>query len=261
MKIQSRLFFLLASTCLAGTSFAAAAPNITQNNIKHFLIFAEGGASFSNTTSISHGTDWDSTPQGYSSNLGDSSILGGGLGYIFNPLLTFQVAATYRGDFSYNKYQSSTSVEGDKIRNFNLSNTNVMFDLYLNGAGVSDRLAWKNSWFMLDPFVNVGIGPSFNTVSNFHSTSTVTGKSFSLENSNTNVSFGYEAGGGLNLHIDDSGLVGLGYGYMNAGNFKSNNYLLDNPGNFGTPSGITNSRWVGTLSANEVYLDAGFVFN
>lgn len=78
---------------------------------------------------------------------------------------------------------------------------------------------------------------------------------------NTNVSFGYEAGAGLNLHIHDSVLVRLGYRYMNAGNFKSNNYLLDNPGNFGTPSGITNSRWVGTLSANEVYLDAGFVFN
>lgn len=208
----------------------------------------EAGLSSSNQAQINVTTSpsgWDFTPDGYNSNLGNSEILGLGIGYVINPLLRTELNIDRRGSFQYQKFQTSTGQFGNKTRYFDLTNTTIMANLFLEGSGLPHDLSYHSTHFTLDPFVGAGVGVAFNTVSNFYTIPVGSSAKVSTMNSHTQTSFAYQLGAGVNLITQKSLSFGIGYRYLDAGNFSSDNYLTDLQ--------LTAIPWTGKLRTNEIY--------
>lgn len=231
-------------------------------------IALSAGGSYSLETSINASPIfWDPSPEGYNSDLGHSEVLGASIGYVFNPLFRFELGADHRDSFQYKKYQSTptSTTWGPRNRYFDLSNTTVMGTLFVDGSGVSERFFYQGKGFMLDPFFGVGLGAAFNTLDNLHSVSlkkNIAGRSFSLmDSAYTNKAFAYQLNAGINIKTTRKIAVGLGYRYLDAGRFESNNYIVDNPDNIGTTSGVTVPTWTGSLKTNEFYVTLKYAIN
>lgn len=221
----------------------------------------EGGISYSQEIHFTPGPPWDPSPEGYDADLGHSEVLGAGLGYIINPALRAEITVDHRNSFDYEKFQTSPATLGSKTRNFDLKSTTVMANLFIDGSGIGSGLAFRSCYFMVDPFINAGIGSAFNTVDNFHSTQTGTNKVFSLVPANTQTSFAYQVGAGFTIKTCSHLALGVGYRYVDAGNFSSNTYFLDNPDNPGVTSGAASSAWKPKLKTNEVYASLHYNFD
>jgi opacity protein-like surface antigen len=227
-------------------------------------VILEAGASFSRdiTPTLTGGgpLGWDPSPEGYTHDLGTSSVLGGGIGYVINPLLLVEIGADRRNSFSYEKFQTSPATLGSKTRYFELKNTTVMANAFLNGSGLSPRFAYRTTNFIIDPFLNAGAGLSVNTVTNFHSNKTDSDLVFSMMTDNSINSFAYQLGAGVNIRTNYGLGIGIGYRFVDAGNFQSNNYIVDNP-DTGAASGLATSTWKSDLKTNEVYLLLSYLLN
>jgi len=224
-------------------------------SIHNVYLKVEAGASFSESTSLSvtqnnDPLNWDPASQGYNNDLGTSEIVGLSLGYSIYDWIDVELEAAHRNSFRYQKTQTSTGAFGDKTRYFDIENTTVMANVFLNGNGLSQPIAYRTSFGIFDPFVTAGLGVAFNHMTDFHSTATTTGDKFSAMNPNTTASFAYQVGAGINLRTTQRFMFGLGYRYLDAGNFESNKRIVD------APSGIDDaaSPWKGELKVNEVYL-------
>ena len=174
---------------------------------------------------------------------------------LINPLFRFELGADHRNSFEYNKFLSTpTSTSwGPRTRMFHLSNTTVMGSLFMNGSGINR--AYQGNGFIIDPFFGAGIGSAFNALDNMHSTQTIGNRTFSIMSAaNTTRSFAYQFNVGFDVKKNRKLAVGVGYRYLNAGHFASNNYIVDNPDNIGLTSGVTVPAWTGTLRTNEVYV-------
>ena len=216
------------------------------------------GGSYSTDASISASpVFWDPTPEGYNNNVGQSEVLGAGIGYVINPLLRFELGADHRNSFQYQKYQSTptSTTWGPRNRYFDVSNTTVMGTLFINGSGLSDRAFYQGSGFIIDPFVGAGLGGAFNTVDNLHSVQTGAGaRAFSLmPAANSTRAFAYQFSAGFDIKTTRKLAIGIGYRYLNAGHFESNNYIVDNSNNIGMTSGVAVPSWNGVLRTNEVF--------
>ena len=71
---------------------------------------------------------------------------------------------------------------------------------------------------------------------------------------NTTRSFAYQFSVGFDVKTSRKLALGVGYRYLNAGHFSSNNYIVDNPDNISLTSGVTVPAWTGILRTNEVYV-------
>jgi opacity protein-like surface antigen len=280
----------MSKKCCIGIIFISAALNLTSsyaNKIKtkeqsqdkdsimmlwsrtgNIYIALSAGGSYSLETSINASPIfWDPSPEGYNSDLGNSEVLGASIGYVINPLFRFELGADHRDSFKYKKYQSTpTSTSwGPRNRYFDLSNTTVMGTLFLDGSGVSDRFFYQGKGFIIDPFFGVGLGAAFNTLDNLHSVSLkkdMAGRAFSLmESAYTSKAFAYQLNAGVTIKTTRKIAIGLGYRYLDAGHFESNNYLVDNPDNIGMTSGVTVPTWGGSLKTNEFYVTIKYAIN
>lgn len=235
------------------TSFNAFAQNGC------LYLATEAGISFSKTAHINPSrVGWNRSPNGYDSKLQESEVLGAGLGFRFCPLLSAELMVDRRNSFKYKKYQiAGTASAVNRTRFFNLTNTTIMANLFGYGSGISDCLIYQANNFVFEPFVNVGLGASYNTLDNFHSISD-NGTAFSVESPFTRTSLAYQLGIGLQVSSCDFLALALGYRYLDAGKFSSNNYL------YNLFAGATNqsvASWVARLKANELYLKLIFFIN
>ncbi|MGA2655081.1 MAG: outer membrane beta-barrel protein [Gammaproteobacteria bacterium] len=249
---------LLSSSLLAHAEDECSSCEIESGD---FYVSVQGGISFSDeadmevVTGSNPLTEWDPAPEGYDSDLGDSEVLGASFGYAIHPLAILEVEVANRSSFEYEKYQS-----GDipKTRYFDVNNTTVMANLMFNGSGLDEPFTFETDSMMWDPFIKIGAGVAYNTVDNFHSVSpddTV----YSVMPENTETSFAYQLGAGINIRTEESLVIGIGYRYVNAGDFSSNNYFS---GISSTDSGSVNHQtdpWEGELSTNEVYIALSYV--
>jgi len=255
----STVALLFTTTVFAEQETEQACVSCLDNNI---YLKLEAGASFSTHTDMdvltgeNQTTDWDIAAQGYNSNLGTSEVLGASIGYLVNPLVAFELELANRNSFNYKKDQSSPPPDGDKTRYFDVKNTTVMANIFLNGSGLQGPYSYKNDYFMIEPFVNAGMGAAFNTVDNFHSVQSGTGIHFSSMNNKTKTSFAYQLGAGVNLRTDNLGIA-LGYRYVDAGQFESNDVIK--PSEL-SPDSVELSPWKGYLRMNEVYLALSYYF-
>lgn len=197
---------------------------------------------------------WDPSPDGYNGRLRNSEILGAGLGLQFFPGFGAELLVDRRNSFRYIKTQSSDAALGNKVRYFNFSNTTVMANLIVQGSYFSDCLCYQMNNFPVQPFLNAGLGVSYNTVDNFHSIQLNQSNEFSRMTSFTKRSFAYLLGAGLQFSCDPFE-VALGYRYLDGGKFRSNDYISDL--GIGSPLnnfGSATSPWRGKFRTHELYL-------
>lgn len=242
--------FLAAQANAAINSFTDEANN---PNPENFFLELGTGISFPNKVNISPDpSQWDASPQGYNNSLSIKPLYMAGIGYNFDSLYSFDLSGTYRGEYQYQKFQTSTAVgtpgfSGDKTRFFDLSSMSILFNATLYGQEISKDLIWNTgSVGFIQPFLGTGLGVSYNTVSNFHSITT-NGTTASILANNTSPSFAYQFNAGLEWQYERMG-VDVGYRYFNAGSFQSNNYII------GVAGAGSISTWKSTLGANEIFL-------
>jgi opacity protein-like surface antigen len=268
--MNKKLFVSLS--CIIGVlsqpSFAAEpkekdslSTNATINNLwsesRKMYIALTAGGSYSTEASISASpVFWDPTPEGYNNNIGQSELLGASIGYVITPLYRVEIGVDHRNSFEYEKYQSTptSTTWGPRTRYFSMSNTTIMATAFINGSGISHRAFYQGTGFMIDPFFGAGLGSAFNTVDNLHSIQTQqTARAFSLmPAAYTSRSLAYQFSVGFDVKTNNKLALGISYRYLNAGNFISNHYIVDNSNNIGVTSGVAVPPWSGTLRANEL---------
>jgi len=262
-------FAVLSFLVLFGQVFAnggALLPS-SQQKTHHFFITLGTGYSKSKTTDLKVDTSfWDPAIQGYNDDMGSSELYTVGAGVQVNNFLTIALDATRRPDYQYSKFQTPSGPQpvgfiGTKTRKFDFDNTSIMLNALVYGAGFPHhRLDWSTQNVLIQPFVGVGIGVAYNTVSDFHSVSdsTVQGAKqvFSVANSHTISQFAWQLLAGLNMTLHKRFLVDMGYRYFDGGNFESNNYVYQVQG---LNSGLVVPPWKGKFRTNEAFVNFSYL--
>lgn len=231
-----------------------------------FFIFLGGGYSFSRDTGIKNPNPnlWASASQGYNSDLGDSEFYSGGLGFVLNQLLSISLEVTRRPSYEYSKFQTSPTLVpgglGPRTREFKFDNTSIMLDALFYGAGFPHHpLVWDISKSVsLQPFVGIGAGISYNTVSDFHTVLANTNQVVSVGNENTESAFSWQLEAGADFKIQQHSRIDIGYRYFDGGNFTGPNYIyaLNND-----PAGSTTvPAWKGDFRAHEAFINFYYIF-
>lgn len=234
---------------LFSTGLLTTLPAAATNYSNPYYLLLGTGISYSQSADIyADPTYWDASPQGYNSSVDHSVLYTAGVGAQITPALSVVIDGSMRPGFSYERYQTSNANNtpgflGDKTRYFELENTSLMVDAYLQGKGLSDHLYYNLGHNMgVQPIASVGVGVAYNTVTNFHS---VTGNTASsIMPDKTTSSFAWKASVGLQLTLCPKVDIAASYQYFDGGDFQSNNYIVDS-------SRLVVTPWKGKLKANE----------
>tara|TARA_R110002126_G_scaffold175960_1_gene324559 strand:+ start:11964 stop:12758 length:795 start_codon:yes stop_codon:yes gene_type:complete len=258
---QSTLLVLALNSGLALAGTMGPTDNFTHSP---YVKLGSGG-SYSMKAGISpdHQT-WDTSPQGYNADVGNTALYSAAFGYHISSLLSGDIQYIYRPSYNYEKYQTSSAAgtanfSGNKTRYFDLQSNSLMANAYLHGReypGILNRALGQG--FFVEPFIGGGLGVAFNTVSNFHSVSQTRsgvnrGPVVAMILDHERTSLAYQFSAGLNLYNNTHFNLGAGYRYYNGGVFTSENYLIEHQ--------ITVPPWKGTLQANEFFIDLMYKFN
>lgn len=237
-----------------------------------FYLKASSGVSFSETAKINATPlEWDASPQGYNSRLGNTGIISAGIGYEFPCILALDVTVAYRPGYNYRKFQTTSASDtpgflGEKTRQFDLDVYTAMFNVYLSGKGV-EWLEWN--WECIPvkiyPLVGAGIGYNQLNINNFRSVPTavpvldcqghpfVEPGTFGSESPLTErFHFAYQIMAGVEARICDQWAISLGYRYFDAGRFNGPQYIR-NP--CGEAVNVKGNVWKIDFKANEIFFE------
>lgn len=255
---------LQSSLSYAGTMGDKVDEQISQ---KYFIAVGSGISFAYDANPYIEDSLWSDAIEGYGSPLGNAALYTAALGYTINDAINIDVSYTFRGIYSYEKFQtappSATDQLSSRTRYFNLSSNALLFDVSLDG-GVYPALkydAWSHGF--IQPFIGAGLGVSYNTVSNFHTILSDSNVVTSTALNRTKASLAYQFNAGLEW-VFQRFSFDVGYRYFNAGSYESNDYLLTNytgPTQSSTVSSPkTTVPWKDTLSANELFFTAKVAF-
>lgn len=171
--------------------------------------------------------------------VGDSPIIGAGVGYRFNQYLRADVTLAYRGGYEID-------VNGRVLNN----NVNWQGDVSAL-TGLVNVYGDIGKFGILTPYVGAGIGVSRNQIDDIaiHATG-VTGH---IDGETTN-SFAWQLSAGVGIEVAPKWTVDVGYRYINLGEAKSGN--TGNVNNVG----ITGEASKGDLSAHEIQAGVRYQF-
>lgn len=262
--------------CLSGAYVSADEPCT-----KAFFLKAGVGGSFSRDASICvDSRQWNQASQGYSASVHKSELYTVAAGYMFNKLISAEGEVTVRPSFRYEKFQtpvaaSSFSFVGlaPRTRFFRLSNTAIMANLYVKGAGVAHGIACKfndGDW-VLQPVVGAGMGISYNTLYDFYTVlcdeaniinlnGLITRRVASVELPYTRRSFSGQVMLGVELAHEHFSTY-IGYRYFNGGLFESNKYLTSRNASTDATHAGTSAPWRGKLRTHEFVVNVGASFD
>jgi opacity protein-like surface antigen len=227
------------------------------------------GASFSEKTDIyASPVFWDPSPQGYNADMGCLPILTGGLGYEFCDLFSADITLSYRPNFHYKKFQTSTSTEtpgflGITTRNFNLDISTLMFSMYLSGVSFQN-LTWEIPCCCsaIYPIIGAGIGVNELLITNFRSTGLPPVSeadpfpAFSSDNAYfKSYHFTYQIMAGLEFRFMDCWAISAGYRWFDAGKFNGPEYVRDQTG-----IALEGIPWKIRFKANEFFFEFKYFF-
>lgn len=240
---------------------------------------AELGGSFTGCTTVcAPEYDWTAAPQGYNSSFGNSPLSGFGLGMYVNRWLAIGLSAQNRPNFSYCKSQTPPDGSTENPcnffpsldcfnRQFDLSNTSYMIDLFLNRSGDSSWFLVNWGGFKMAPYLGGSIGLSTSWVSNFRTTTDIerqpcpdndytigivrtvmTAKSFNK--------LGWQVQAGIDFPINETVTLGIGYRYFSGGTLHTNDYAIDPIGKPPETRDVIYSMcpWSWKLRANELVI-------
>ncbi len=249
-KLTSLFYLFLSSACIK-----------TLANYDNLYLIAGVGGSFTRCADICVDLNfWDAAVEGYNAQLGKSELYTIGLGYQAHAALRTTFEASFRPSLSYCKFQTGinegeANFLGNKTRYFNLSNASLMFNAYIDGAGITPGLDLNIGCdFHIQPFIGAGIGLSYNKIYNFHSVTTTLANAISYTVGSAMVStkhrtFSWQAFAGLEVARTSFCSLDIGYRYFDGGKIKSNNWAL------AVLPPQTTSPWTGKLRANEFFVN------
>ncbi len=263
--MKKRVVVALLSLMLAELAFANTCSETAekQRTPGHLYLKLNTGASFARKAKISAPpASWDPSPQGYNGRLKTRPIIGAGIGCDFNSLFSADITASFRPDYRYRKFQTSTSIStpafvGTKIRKFDLDATSLMGSLYLSGRGMS-FLSWDiTSSSELYPFFGGGIGASRLKIYNFRSTNLTSlippFPAFASENQYTiRYCFTYQLQTGLEYRYHEKWALSTGYRWFDSMRFKGPRYFRDS---IGQSFDVGKDEWRIKFRAHELFLE------
>ncbi|SIS74027.1 outer membrane protein [Insolitispirillum peregrinum] len=172
--------------------------------------------------------------------VGNSPIIGAGVGYRFNQYLRTDLTLGYRGGYDIN----ANTTQGGTTFNFkgDVSAITGMANVYVDVAKMG----------MFTPYVGAGIGFSRNKVSDTDITTTA-GVNGSLEG-DTTTSLAWQVGAGVGIDVAPKWTIDVGYRYLDLGEAKS--------GSTATIGGVTvgNATAKGDLRAHELQAGVRYAF-
>lgn len=210
---------------------------------------------------------WDHAPEGWNHRLDNTFIYGAFFGYNFSRLISLELAYNYRPSFKYAKFQTAPpgSSIGDRVRHFDLENRTLMLNSIFHLSAFSEGMQNFQEKTGVEPFINLGAGLASNKVGNFYGEGVgiKPGVIFSKMGDKTTYSFAAQAGAGINMMFTHNWAMKVGYRFLYGGNFKTQNYVTDDPDNQHKEipgSGNIANPWSGRLLANEVYATLSYIF-
>ncbi|MES2217240.1 MAG: SPOR domain-containing protein [Pseudomonadota bacterium] len=208
----------------------------------------------SNTMRVNNGTGFPN-PAGldsYSTNTRWGGSIGLGTGYRWQRdarwLPVYSVGLRYQHLFATNIGQQVTQFSTPEFTNYNYT-LNVASDVLL--------LATKLNLFQLGqilPFINAGVGISFNRVSNYSETplAGVTGRDTPGFANNSSHGFAYSIGAGLDWRVQSQLIMSLNYEFQGLGSINTRN---------GVDSWSAVHLHSGTYQSNNVLLSMSYLFD
>jgi opacity protein-like surface antigen len=155
-----------------------------------------------------------------SNSIGDSTFIGGGVGYNWNSWLRFDATAEYRSKARITALSVFTppnaAVALDQFEG------NLKSWVFLANAYVD-----LGTWNCFTPFVGAGIGGAYNMISDFTDVTpdvaafgNATGSSFGLGRGTNNWDLAWALYAGLTYNVSNAFKVDLTYRYLNYGSAK-----------------------------------------
>jgi len=170
--------------------------------------------------------------------LGTSAIFGGGIGYSFVPGIRTDFTLTYRSGF-----EQVSGFPQMPTGNAEFKSIASLVSLYLNLVP-SERLS---------PYAGFGIGIARNRLGDVGITNP-DGSLFGTIGGKTQTNFAWQVCAGVSANLGDRWLLDLGYHYLSAGEYSSQDLLLSSDGSssFG--------KDVGKFRANELLVSLQYTF-
>lgn len=155
-----------------------------------------------------------------SKSIGDSTFIGGGVGYNFNNWLRFDVTGEYRAKAHITALAVSQPFVPGPVA-VDQYEGNLSSWVFLANAFVD-----LGTWNCFTPFVGAGIGGAYNMISNFTDVTPdvaafgATGSSFGLGRGTSNWSLAWALYAGMSYAVSKNFNIDLTYRYLNYGSAK-----------------------------------------
>jgi opacity protein-like surface antigen len=151
--------------------------------------------------------------------IGDSAIIGGGVGYQFNPWLRFDLTGEYRTAANYRATQSYTDIFqpacGTSARCFDLYQAQVRTAAFLANGYVD-----LGTWHGITPFVGAGVGLANHWFENFNDSNPQAG-GFGYAHDTSRTNFAWAVMAGLGYNVTPNLKLEMSYRYLDMGRITS----------------------------------------
>lgn len=242
----------------------------------HDYWYGQVGAGYAWTTNAGiHNPNplvWDAAIQGYNDDLGGASFASLEIGRLFGRGFSTGLRYAFYDTFHYQKFQTGTSDTpsfsgNSRHRFFDLDHQHILVHFTFDPLKFI-RCRPILCGIKISPSLEVGIGPGFNRVTNFHTvglleipgTGTAVGSTTLIGATHSEVSFAWEAGVGVKFKVECLNLSWrIGYRYYDGGRFQGPSTVYPNSVlNQGLATRAT--PWKGHLRANEAVFQIDFGF-
>jgi opacity protein-like surface antigen len=154
------------------------------------------------------------------SSVSDAYFFGGGVGYAWNHWLRLEATAEYRA-----KSRFSAVASTNPFTQLNTYDANMKSWLFLANAFVD-----LGTWNCFTPFVGLGVGASWNQITDFKDVGTTGGRGFGRDTSK--LDFAWALYAGVAYNVTKSFTIDFTYRYLNLGDFTD---TIDCVGGCGGP--------------------------
>lgn len=161
--------------------------------------------------------------------IGDSTIIGGGVGYQFNHWLRFDLTGEYRTAANYRATQSYTDIWSAQVPVFSrcgggLGATPRCFDLYQaqvrSAVFLANGYVDLGTWYGITPFVGAGVGLANHWFENFNDFAPQTG-GFGYAHDTSRTNFAWAVMTGLGYNVTPNLKLEMSYRYLDMGRITS----------------------------------------
>ncbi len=168
-----------------------------------------------NFTQTNSAFDWPSTWQIVQTNIQDTTIFGGGVGYVVNNWFRVDVTGEYRTKALFKatgSYTNNCAVPGTC---FDINSGNVASSVFMANAYLD-----LGTWWCLTPFIGAGVGSTYNMVSGVQDNGINSNGSVGFgytSNDNSSWSLAWNVQAGLTYNVNNNLKVDFSWRYLNLG--------------------------------------------